>query len=75
MEWELKMQTIISSGFYKSTITVGGWAIYETKGPFHRHRAKMIAHDCELKALEILHDEEIQDKTNVIYNDTYTLKD
>lgn len=69
------MTTIINSGFYRSEIVVDGWATFSVYGPFHRHRAIKFAEICELKAKQVIFDEEIKDKTNVIFDGSYTLKE
>ena len=59
------MQTIIKSGFYKSVITIGGWAVHVVKGPLHRHRALKLVEKCEIEAKAIIYREQIQDTTNI----------
>lgn len=66
-------QTILTHRFYSSDITVNGWLVFEFNGPCHRHRAKKMVEQCELKALEIIEGETIKDSTNVHLNADYLL--
>jgi hypothetical protein len=59
--------TLMVHKFYSTEIIVGGWATYHVYGPFHRYRASLIVEDCRLRALEIIAEEKIEDKTNVEY--------
>lgn len=60
------LRSIMTHKFYSTTIEVNGWATFTVYGPFHRHRATKIVKLCELKTLELIIEEQIRDKTNVI---------
>lgn len=66
-------QTIISHKFYSSEVCFNGWLTFTFYPPFNRWKAERYLDQCKIKALEIIQDEEIKDKTNVIANETYTL--